>query len=674
MCGIAGCLETARHLPAPSLLSLARTMAYPLAHRGPDDAGVWADPEAGIALGHRRLSIVDLSPLGHQPMVSADGRFVVVFNGEIYDHQATRRTLEARGHVFRGRSDTEVLLAAASAWGVERAVTLFNGMFAFALWDRAERKLHLVRDRLGEKPLYYAWSGTTFLFGSELKALRAHPGFTARISREALTLFARYGFVPAPYTIHEGVAKLAPGTVLTVDAARPGESTPRTYWSIEEAAARGEADPWSGSEDEAVEALDALLRESVRMRLQADVPVGVFLSGGIDSSTVAALAQAESGGARARTFTIGFREERFDEAASARAVAAHLGTDHTELTLSGEDALAVVPRLPTLYDEPFADSSQIPTFLVSRLARTRVTVCLSGDGGDELFGGYGRYVLARALWGAFSRVPRPVRAGVAAAMAGTPGAAAAAGAAIAAVRRLSFRSVPLRAAAVDQGRRLSRLLGAAGPDVLYRDLLSVWPEPERLVAGGREPESTLSRAQALPSAPPLVERMMRWDLVSYLPDDILAKVDRATMGVSLEARVPLLDHRLVELAQRLPLAFKIRGNVGKHVLRRVLHRYVPPALVDRPKRGFAIPVDDWLRGPLRGWAQDLLAGDRLRREGFLDPATVSTSLREHLAGASRGAQLWVALMFQSWLEAQRARTSDRPMGLDTHAGSDAASA
>ncbi len=671
MCGIAGCIETARHLPAPSLLSLARTMADPLAHRGPDDAGVWADPETGVALSHRRLSIVDLSPLGHQPMVSADGRFVVVFNGEIYDHPATRRTLEARGHVFRGRSDTEVLLAAATEWGIERAVALFNGMFAFGLWDRAERRLHLVRDRLGEKPLYYAWSGTTFLFGSELKALRAHPRFAAEISREALTLYARYGFVPAPYTIHEGVAKLVPGSILTVDPARPGESALRTYWSIEEATARGDADPWRGTEDEAVEMLDALLRESVRMRLQADVPVGVFLSGGIDSSTVAALAQAESAGARARTFTIGFRDERFDEAASARAVAAHLGTDHTELTLTGEDALAVVPRLPTLYDEPFADSSQIPTFLVSRLARAHVTVSLSGDGGDELFGGYGRYVLARALWGAFSRVPRPVRAGLAAAVAGTPGVATAAGAAIAAVRRLSFRSVSLRAAAADQGRRLSRLLEAAGPDILYRDLLSAWPEPERLVAGGCEPESALARAQALPSRRPLVEQMMGWDLISYLPDDILAKVDRATMGVSLEARVPLLDHRVVELAQRLPLAFKIRGDVGKHVLRRVLHRYVPPALVDRPKRGFAIPVDAWLRGPLRGWALDLLAEDRLRREGFLDPATVSTALREHLAGASRGARLWVVLMFQSWLEAQQGRTSSLPTAVAPLRGVDA---
>jgi asparagine synthase (glutamine-hydrolysing) len=660
MCGIAGFLETARHLPAPALSSLARAMGDRLVHRGPDDAGAWVEADAGLALAHRRLAIVDLTPLGHQPMVSADGRFVVVFNGEIYDHPSTRETLQARGHVFRGRSDTEVLLAAVTEWGVERAVTRFNGMFAFALWDRTERKLHLVRDRLGEKPLYYAWSGGTFLFGSELKALRAHPHFPAAISREALTLYARYGYIPAPYTIHEGVAKLAPGVLLTIDPARAGESTSRTYWSIEEAMARGEADPWRGSEDEAVEALDALLRDSVRMRLQADVPVGVFLSGGIDSSTVAALAQAESGGATARTFTIGFREERFDEAASARAVAAHLGTHHTELSLSGEDALAVVPLLSTVYDEPFADSSQIPTFLVARLARTEVTVCLSGDGGDELFGGYGRYVLARGLWGAFSRVPRPVRAWVAAAMARTPGAMDAAGAAIAAVRRLSFRSVPLSAAAADQGRRLSRLLGAAGPDLLYRDLLSAWPDPERLVVGGREPGSALTQAQAVPSRRPLIEQMMGWDLVSYLPDDILAKVDRASMAVSLEGRIPLLDHRVVELAQRLPLGLKIRGDVGKHLLRRVLHRYVPPALVERPKRGFAIPVDAWLRGPLREWARDLLAEERLRREGFLDPAAVSTALREHLAGASRGAQLWVALMFQSWLEAQQARPSSHP--------------
>jgi asparagine synthase (glutamine-hydrolysing) len=655
MCGIAGFLETARHHSAPALSSMARAMSERLAHRGPDDTGTWVDAEAGLALAHQRLAIVDLTPLGHQPMVSADGRFVVVFNGEIYDHPRTRETLEARGHVFRGRSDTEVLLAAVMEWGVERAVERFNGMFAFALWDRAERKLQLVRDRLGEKPLYYAWSGGTFLFGSELKALRAHPRFPAAISREALTLYARYGFIPAPHTIHEGVAKLAPGAILTIDPARAGAASSREYWSIEEAMARGEADPWRGTEDEAVEALDALLRDSVRMRLQADVPVGVFLSGGIDSSTVAALAQEVGGGAAARTFTIGFRDERYDEAASARAVAGHLRTRHTELSLSGEDALAVVPQLSTVYDEPFADSSQIPTLLVARLARTEVTVCLSGDGGDELFGGYGRYVLARGLWNAFSRVPRPVRAGIAAAMARTPGAAGAAGAAIAAVRRLSFRAVPLHAAAADQGRRLSRLLGAAGPDVLYRELLTAWPEPERLIRRGREPKSALTRAEALPTRRPLVEQLMGWDLVSYLPDDILAKVDRATMAVSLEGRIPLLDHRVVELAQRLPLSFKIRGDTGKQVLRRVLHRYVPPALVDRPKRGFAIPVDAWLRGPLREWALDLLAEDRLRREGFLEPAAVSTAVREHLAGASRGAQLWVALMFQSWLETQQAR-------------------
>jgi asparagine synthase (glutamine-hydrolysing) len=635
-------------------------MADRLAHRGPDDAGAWGDAEAGIALAHRRLSIVDLTPLGHQPMISNDGRFVLVFNGEIYDHPAIRDTLQARGHAFRGRSDTEVFLAAVMEWGLERAVTRFNGMFGFALWDRAERKLHIGRDRLGEKPLYYAWAGSTFLFGSELKALRAHPRFPTAISREALTLYARYGFVPTPYTIHEGVAKLTPGTLLTVDPAHPGESTSRRYWSVEDAVARGDADPWSGSEGEAVEALDALLRDAVRMRIQADVPVGVFLSGGIDSSTVAAIAHAESGGARARTFTIGFREERFDEAASARAVAAYLGTDHTELRLGGEDALAVVPRLPILYDEPFADSSQIPTFLVSRLARTQVTVCLSGDGGDELFGGYGRYVLARALWGAFSRLPRRMRAFAAATMARTPGAARATGGAIAAVRRLSFRSVPLRAAAEDQGRRLSRLLGATRPDLFYRDLLSAWPDPERLVRGGREPESVVERARRVPGRRPLLDQMMAWDLVSYLPDDILAKVDRASMGVSLEARIPLLDHRVVEFAQRLPLDLKIRGNVGKHVLRRVLHRYVPPALVDRPKRGFAIPVDAWLRGPLREWASDLLAEDRLKREGYLDPAAVSTAVREHLAGASRGAQLWVVLMFQSWLEAQQGWTASRP--------------
>jgi len=649
MCGITGFIDTSRSTTSEALSASARAMADRMVHRGPDDRGEWADARVGVALAHRRLSIVDLSPEGHQPMASASGRYVVVFNGEIYNYPQLRGELGARGHTFRGHSDTEVLLAAVEELGVAGAVERFNGMFAFALWDARERRLHLVRDRLGEKPLYYGWAGRTFLFASELKALRSHAAMEQGVSRGALALYLRHGYVPAPHSIYEGIQKLPPGHHLTIDPARPGEASPAPYWRVRDAVAAGTSTPFRGGEEAAVEELDALLRDAVRIRMHADVPPGAFLSGGVDSSTVVALMQAQSG-RPVRTFTIGFGEKAFNEAENAKRVATLLGTDHTELYLGPGDALEVIPRLPQMFDEPFADSSQVPTFLVSRLARSQVTVSLSGDGGDEVFGGYTRYLLARSLWRYVTVLPRPVRGIAASAIAGAPRVT---GALLSAARRLLLRSVEVSSPPADQARRLARLLSWRTPAPFYRDLVSMSPEPGALLQDATEPESALTLAQQAPYRRPLVEQMMAWDLESYLPDDILVKVDRASMAVSLESRVPFLDHRVVEFAWRLPLALKVKGDVGKHVLRNVLYRYVPREVMEGPKRGFAVPVDEWLRGPLREWALDLLSEEHLARHGLFRPAAVSSLVREHLDGRrSWGAQLWALLMFQAWHDDQ----------------------
>jgi asparagine synthase (glutamine-hydrolysing) len=632
VCGITGFLDPTPLSP-DEMRARVTAMTDTLTHRGPDDWGTWIDPEAGIALGHRRLSILDLSELGHQPMISADERFVLIFNGEVYNHGDLRRGLEELGHRFRGHCDTEVLLAAIQHWGIADTLPKLIGMFAFAVWDRVQRTLTLVRDAVGIKPLYYGWLDGRFLFGSELKALRAHPQFAGQIDRAALSSYLHHCYVPAPQTIYRGISKLSAGTILSVALDKEqGTAKPVAWWSMAEAAWRGLREPFSGSDEEAVEELDARLRDSVALRMLADVPVGAFLSGGIDSSTVAALMQAQST-RRIRTFSIGFEEAGYDEAPHARRVARHLGTDHTECYVTPAEARDVIPQLPLLFDEPFADSSQIPTFLVCRIARRDVTVCLSGDGGDELFCGYDRYAHLRRLWEKVAWCPRPLRR----ATGGT--------ALLAASMLLPGIRGKERLAMIGQ-----LLTAADGPEV-YTRFNSHWRDHRRLVIGGRDP--------LLPHLPPalaesgtgLARQMTYLDAVTYLPEDILVKVDRASMGVSLEARVPLLDRRVVEFAWRVPMSMKVRNGETKWLLRRVLDRYVPRELIQRRKMGFGVPIDSWLRGPLRDWAEDLLDEDRLRTEGYFHPGPIRQKWNEHLAGrADWHYLLWDVLMFQAWLD------------------------
>jgi asparagine synthase (glutamine-hydrolysing) len=639
MCGITGFFSPGAL--SPDAAGVARAMGDRLQHRGPDARDEWLDLQAGIALAHRRLAIVDLTPAGAQPMTSADGRWVIVFNGEIYNHPALRRQLEHEGRApaWRGHSDTEVLLAAIVAWGIEAAVRRTVGMFAFALWDRRSRALTLGRDRLGEKPLYYGLQGGVLLFGSELKSLQAHPNYRATIDRGALALLLRLGYVPAPWSIHDGIRKLPAGTLLRLARPADADAEPVAYWSARQAAVDGARDPLALDDTEAVDTLDRLLRESIAGQRMADVPLGAFLSGGIDSSTTVALMQAQSG-TPVRTFTIGLPDASLDESAAARAIAAHLGTQHTELTITAEEALRVIPRLPTLYCEPFADASQIPTYLVSQLARREVTVALSGDAGDELFGGYDRYRWAQQI----AAVPLAVRRTGSAVLGALP--AEVWSALLAPVSPLLPHELRVGDRA-DRLRKLAAVFGARCDDDVYRQIASFWPTDASPATAALEPPSAFSEA-----SPPLRDfesRMMLLDLRTYLPDDILVKVDRAAMAASLETRVPLLDHRIVEFALRLPLHQKMRDGRGKWILRRLLDRYVPRALVEGPKKGFGIPIHAWLRGPLRAWAEDLLSEQRLRSGGFIDPGPVRCLWRQHLEGRSDwGYRLWPVLMFEAW--------------------------
>lgn len=624
-------------------------MAATLRHRGPDDHGIWSDMTVAVSFGHARLSIIDISAAGHQPMTSASGRYVIAFNGEIYNHLDLRAELDAAGRAraWRGHSDTETLLAAFEVWDIRETVTRAVGMFAIAVWDRETRTLTLVRDRVGEKPLFYGWQGGTFLFGSELKALRAHPAFAAEIDRDAVAAFMRVGYVPAPRSIYRGIRKLPPGTLLRVRENEQVAGTPEPYWSLLDVARAGLRDPFTGSDAEAIEALTARLSTAVSQQQLSDVPLGAFLSGGVDSSTIVAMMQAQASRA-VRTFTIGFQDEKYDESPHARAIARHLGTDHTELVVTSDEARGVIPRLPQLYDEPFADASQIPTFLVSGLARRSVTVSLSGDGGDELFGGYNRYMWTRRLL----TIPAPLRRVVAAGLRGlTPSQ----------WDRVFAGMHPILPAALrvrtpgDQAHKLAPVLAVDTAKAIYQRLLSTWPEPVDVVIGATAPAPLESAWEALSDSAVAEDRMMAVDAVTYLPDDILCKVDRAAMGVSLETRVPFLDHRVVEFAWQLPLHMKIRHGQGKWLLRQLLYRYVPAELIERPKMGFGVPIDAWLRGPLREWAEELLAEARLVAEGYLHPQPIRQKWVEHLSGRHNWQyQLWNVLMFQSWLAEHRA--------------------
>jgi asparagine synthase (glutamine-hydrolysing) len=638
VCGIAGFVDLGgRTQRDPDALVL--DIVGQLAHRGPDADGTWIDSDAGIALGHRRLSIVDLSDAGAQPMHSASERYVISYNGEIYNAPDLAQELESAGHHLKGHCDTEVLIEAIDAWGLDRALAKTNGMFAFALWDRRERRLHLVRDRLGEKPLYYGWIGDTFLFGSELKALRAHPAFRPEIDRDALAMYFRYSCILPPFSIYRGVRKLVPGTILTIDPAnRPRDTRPVPYWSAVDAFTRQDDRRWT--DEEATDAIEELLLDATKMRMRSDVPLGAFLSGGLDSSVVVALMQAQSDRS-VRTFTIGSPDRIYNEADRAAAIADHLGTRHTELMVTGADALAVVPKLGRIYDEPFADSSQIPTLLVSELARHDVTVSLSGDGGDEVFGGYDRYRMVPSLAARLPRYPTSARTAAAAALRSVPPVAWTA--ATAAIPTRYRPRIP-----ATKVSKLAQLLPLDRPEDMYRKLVSHWDDPEALVIGAEEVQRTDLPAWGVASD--VVNEMMLRDTVGYLPGDILAKLDRATMSVSLEGRIPLLDHRVVELMASMPSSMKVRDGTTKYLLRRVLDRYVPPALTRSPKSGFGVPIGAWLRGPLRPWVEELLSADRLAREGYVQLEPIRRMWAEHL-GRRRdwGYHLWDVLMFQAWL-------------------------
>lgn len=632
MCGIVGFLQPAGFSTVHAEKLVGR-MASEIAHRGPDDSGVWLDGRAGVALGHTRLSIVDLSSAGHQPMVSASGRYTIALNGEIYNHAQIRKEIQGSrsNTVWRGHSDTETLLSAIDCWGIERTLTKSVGMFAFVLWDRQEQTLTLARDRLGEKPLYYGWQGDIFLFGSELKALRAHPSFLADIDRDAVAMYLRRGYISAPRSIYQNIHKLQPGTSVQLSASSGRLNDVKCYWSLSEVIENAGSNRFVGTDAEAIDELEAYLTRAIAQQSIADVPLGAFLSGGIDSSTVVSLMQSQSAG-RIKTFTIGFQESGYDEAVQAKAIADHLGTDHNELYVTPKDAMDIIPCLHTMYDEPFGDSSAIPTALVSRLARQQVKVSLSGDGGDELFGGYRRYQRTADIWAAVNRIPRIIRKSMS----------------------YGFRTASSLAGMSAYGWKADRLahyLSALNWSDVYSIQTQQFTASYNLVVGPhRLSPASLSESLAPPMSGSLHHFMMVRDALGYLPDDILVKVDRAAMSTSLETRMPMLDHRVVELAWSLPIEMKLRHGQGKWVLRKLLERHVPLALIDRRKSGFSIPVGEWLKGPLRDWAEQLLSTDRLRRDGILNTELVRSQWSQHLKGQRNCADsVWALLMFQAWM-------------------------
>ena len=653
MCGIVGIFGETE---LPNLGNCIEKMTETLLHRGPDSSGTWIDQENKIALGHRRLSVLELSEAGHQPMKSSCGRFVLSFNGEIYNHLDLRKDIERLtdddknlNYKWRGGSDTETLLEGFSLLGVKKTLKMTVGMFALALWDKEEKRLYLARDRIGEKPLYYGWSNNNFIFASELKALKKYDLFNNKIDRDSLNIYMRHNYIPCPRSIYKDIYKLEPGTLLSLDlsATHSGGTSlnKEIWWSLKESTSFGKENLLMDREQN-LKSLEKSLLDSIRLQSIADVPLGAFLSGGIDSSLIVALMQSISN-TKINTFSIGFKEDAYNEARYAKEVAQHLNTNHKELYLSHEDALALVPVLPKMYDEPFADSSQIPTHLISLMAKEHVTVVLSGDAGDELFGGYNRYVQAPRLWKIISFIPKGIRSLVSFSILS-----------ISPKLLNQFGNyLPKGLKVIFLGDKLhrfaDRLKRIKDQDDLYYSLVSEWEEPSKLVLKSKEPKNILERKSEWPQNLSFQERMMFLDMATYLPDDILVKVDRASMAASLETRVPFLDHRVVELALRIPVDQKIVGNRGKEVLRKILYKYVPKKLIDRPKQGFGIPLGEWLRGPLREWAEDLISKERLSKEGFFEVEMIHERWNEHLSGKRNWEQsLWSVLMFQSWLESQ----------------------
>lgn len=645
MCGIAGFIDS-KGINFDYANEIGKAMGKAIQHRGPDDSGIWIDKDNGLTLVHQRLSIIELSQSGHQPMISASGRYILCFNGEIYNHKDLRIELDKQGKspAWQGNSDTETILACIEAYGLKKTLQKLIGMFAIAIWDKFKKEIFLARDRVGEKPLYYGSYGELLLFGSELKALRAHPKFIPKINRDALCLFLRHNCIPQPYSIYEGIKKLPPGHFVNLKK----DAVPKKYWSLNDSITSAKLIPFKETEIDSLNALDKLLLLSVKGQMQADVPLGAFLSGGVDSSLILALMQEQSS-LPIESFTIGFENKEFNEAPFAMEVAKYLGAQHNELYVSSQTARDVIPNLPKIYDEPFSDSSQIPTFLVSQMAQKQVKVCLSGDGGDEIFGGYNRYTWGNSFLSKQMKIPKPFRTFASKLiMSVSPSIwnKLLAPASYLSPQKLKYTNVG------DKLHKLASILNSSSFEEFYCKLISHWNFPESIVIGGKEPETFVNMKTASNDVSN-VEQMMFYDMLMYLPDDILVKTDRAAMAVSLETRAPFLDHRVIDLASRLPLHMKIRGGTNKWCLRELLYRRVPKKLIERPKMGFGVPIGDWLRGPLHDWAENLLEEKKMIQSGYFQNVEIQKKWREHLSGEKNWHYyLWDILMFESWREEQ----------------------